>query len=30
MDINFDHTRRPLFLMRGTDRCGKNDFEIGH
>ena len=30
MDISFDHTHRPLFLMRGIDRCGKNDFEIGH
>jgi hypothetical protein len=30
MDINFDHTERPLFLMRGEDRCGFNDFEIGH
>ncbi len=30
MDINFDHTQRPLFLMRGEDRCGLNDFEIGH
>ncbi len=30
MDINFDHSHRPLFLMRGTDKCGRNDFEIGH
>jgi hypothetical protein len=30
MDIDFDHSRRPLFLMRGTDRSGRNDFEIGH
>ena len=30
MDINFDHSRRPLFLMRGIDRCGRNDFAIGH
>ena len=29
MDINFDHSRRPLFQMRGVDRCGINDFEIG-
>lgn len=21
---------RPLFLMRGVDRCGKNDFTVGH
>ena len=30
MDINFNHAERPLFLMRGLDRCGLNDFEIGH
>ena len=30
MDINFDHTERPLFLMRGMDCCGMNDFAIGH
>ena len=24
------HNTRPLFLMRGTDRCGKNDFLRGH
>ncbi len=30
MDINFDHTRRPLFLTRGVDKCGHNDFEVGH
>ena len=30
MDINFDHTERPLFLMRGADKCGLNDFQIGH
>ena len=26
----FDHSQRPLFLMRGTDRTGRNDFAIGH
>ena len=25
-----DMGRRPLFLMRGVDRTGRNDFEIGH
>ena len=30
MDINFDHSRRPLFLMRGIDQCKKNNLEIGH
>ena len=30
MDINVDHTERPLFLMRGMDCCGMNDFAIGH
>ena len=22
--------RRPIWLVRGVDRCGKNDFTIGH
>lgn len=30
MDIDFDHSRRSLFLLRGVDRCGRNDFQIGH
>ena len=25
-----DMGRRPLFLMRGVDRSGRNDFDIGH
>lgn len=25
-----DYGRRPLFLVRGEDKSGKNDFEIGH
>ena len=25
-----DLSRRPLFMMRGVDRCGLNDFTIGH
>ena len=29
MDIDFDHSKRPLYLMRGIDRCGKNNFKIG-
>ena len=24
------HNTRPLFLMRGADVCGRNDFERGH
>jgi hypothetical protein len=23
-----DHSARTLFLMRGTDRCGRNDFAM--
>jgi hypothetical protein len=23
-----DHSVRTLFLMRGSDRCGKNDFAM--
>ncbi len=26
--VNFSD--RPLFLVRGNDQCGLNDFEIGH
>lgn len=26
--VNFAH--RPLWLVRGVDRCGLNDFEVGH
>jgi hypothetical protein len=25
-----DYGRRPLYLLRGADRTGRNDFEIGH
>lgn len=25
-----DMSRRPLFLVSGVDRCGRNDFERGH
>ena len=25
-----DYSRRPLFLLRGEDRTGRNDFAIGH
>jgi hypothetical protein len=25
-----DFARRPLWLLRGTDRSGRNDFEVGH
>jgi hypothetical protein len=25
-----DYGRRPLYLLRGQDRTGRNDFEIGH
>ena len=25
-----DFTTRALWLMRGRDLCGKNDFEVGH
>ena len=28
--VSAAHNTRPLFLMRGVDRCGKNDFERGH
>jgi ectoine hydroxylase-related dioxygenase (phytanoyl-CoA dioxygenase family) len=26
--VNF--AQRPLWLVRGVDRCGLNDFEVGH
>jgi ectoine hydroxylase-related dioxygenase (phytanoyl-CoA dioxygenase family) len=26
--VNF--ANRPLWLVRGVDRCGKNDFKVGH
>ena len=25
-----EYTRRPLYLLRGQDRTGRNNFEIGH
>jgi ectoine hydroxylase-related dioxygenase (phytanoyl-CoA dioxygenase family) len=25
-----DFARRPIWLVRGVDRCGRNDFSIGH
>jgi len=25
-----DQSRRPLYLLRGRDRCGLNDYSIGH
>ena len=25
-----DMSRRPLFLVSGVDRCGRNEFERGH
>ena len=29
-DVQTDLSQRALFLLRGEDRTGKNDFEIGH
>jgi hypothetical protein len=26
--VNF--AQRPLWLVKGVDRCGRNDFETGH
>ncbi|MBL8327285.1 MAG: phytanoyl-CoA dioxygenase family protein [Rubrivivax sp.] len=28
--VPVDFARRPLWLLRGVDRCGLNDFETGH
>lgn len=28
--VPVDFSRRPLWLLRGTDRSGRNDFEVGH
>ena len=28
--ISVDFARRPLWLLRGVDRSGRNDFEVGH
>ena len=28
--VPVDFARRPLWLLRGSDRSGRNDFEIGH
>ncbi|MGD9603805.1 MAG: phytanoyl-CoA dioxygenase family protein [Gammaproteobacteria bacterium] len=25
-----DFARRPIWLLRGVDRCGRNDFQVGH
>ena len=30
LNSSFDIYHQPLWLMRGTDRCGKNDFVHGH
>jgi len=27
---NADFALRPIFLVRGVDRCGKNEFKLGH
>jgi hypothetical protein len=29
-DRPVDFSRRPLWLVRGVDRCGRNDFAVGH
>ncbi len=29
-NASHDYGSRPLFLVRGNDVCGRNDFEIGH
>jgi hypothetical protein len=28
--LSLDFARRPLWLVRGVDRSGRNDFEVGH
>jgi hypothetical protein len=28
--VPVDFARRPLWLLRGVDQCGLNDFEVGH
>ena len=28
--LSLDFARRPLWLVKGIDRCGRNDFEVGH
>jgi hypothetical protein len=28
--VPVDFARRPLWLVRGVDRCGRNDFVTGH
>ena len=28
--LHIDFATRPLWLLRGIDRCGRNDFTIGH
>lgn len=25
-----DQSQRPLYLLRGQDRCGRNDYSVGH
>jgi len=29
-DGGADFARRPIFLVRGVDRCGKNEFKLAH
>lgn len=28
--LHIDFASRPLWLLRGVDRCGRNDFRVGH
>ena len=28
--VPVDFARRPLWLLKGTDRSGRNDFNVGH
>jgi hypothetical protein len=28
--VPVDFSRRPLWLLKGTDRSGRNDFSVGH